>query len=413
MNAPRRAVIIALHNLTYSSRVFKQADALAAAGFKVTLVGIVQKASDVPDEQQGPVRLVRVRTTKHLHAERAADGAMAPGSASAVATPGRPGFFTGVRTFLGRMRDNRLLAEAAAAASPDVVIASDLTAWMAGYLVKRRLRVPLVLDVRDLMLDSGAVFATSYVWLWKMAERFLIRHGDALTTVNAPFIAILEQRYPDIPPATAVYSGAFECVDSASPVHAPLRLFFQGRFAPNRRLDEVVEAIALARDCSVTLSLQGFGDDEARLRALVSEIGIEDRVEFVEVCGPRDVVQRASEYDVGLITPRDDNLNYRMAIPIKLLDYVAAGLAVLATDLPGLRSIIEPEGCGYLFEQTGPESIAAAIRYLAGNPDMVARMKQNSVNAAPKYLASVQGERFVQVVESALASSSRGRGGAA
>ncbi|MDP2400516.1 MAG: glycosyltransferase family 4 protein [Actinomycetota bacterium] len=408
MTHPHRAVIIALHNLTYSSRVLKQADALAAAGFDVTLVGIVQNASDALEEQQGPVRLVRVRTTTRLHAERAADGV----AASAAATPSRPGFFAGVRTFLGRMRDNRLLAEAALAAQPDVVIVSDILTLSAGYRLKRLRGIPLVLDVRDLVLDSGGDLAPSYAWLLGRLERLLVPRADAITTVSPYLGDVLAERFPDAPRAVAIYSGAFESVTRACPPSSPLRLFFQGRIVPNRRLDELIRAMAMMPDVEVTLTIQGFGEDEPRMRALAAEPGLSDRVTFIPPCEARDVVRSASEYDVGVISYRGDTLNLRVSIPIKLLDYIAGGLAVLASDLPGLRSVIEAEACGYLFEQTGPESIAQAIRYLADNPDLVAEMKRNSVRAAPKYLASAQGERFVGVVESVLTASGA-RGGAA
>ncbi len=394
----RKAAIIALHNMTYSSRVFKQADALHAAGFDVTLVGIVARSSDLHREEHDFGRIVRVRTTKNLHTERMAT----EGSSGGQPEPS-PSFLAGVRMALRRLRENYLLAKAAIATHPDVVVASDLTAWAAGYWVSRRAKTPLMLDARDLVFDSGREHPAVYDWMLRRLERFAIQRADAVTTVSPQFAAILTARYPKAPAVVAIYSGAFECVKEPQPIHSPLRLFFQGNFVPNRRIDELIRAVAGLGDVDVTLSLQGFGAEEERLRLLVLDLNAEERIEFVPRCDARDVVKCASNYDVGVINYRGDTLNLSVSAPIKLLDYMGAGLAVLASDLPGIREIVEKEGCGVLFEPTGPGAIADTIRKLVQDIDAVAEMKANSVRACPQYSAREQGRRFAEVVDSVLA----------
>lgn len=392
-----RATIIALHDMTYSSRVFKQADALHDAGFAVTLVGIVQQSSDPIEEQHPFGRIIRVRTTKRLHSERHATGIRSDARDSQ-----RGSFLSGVRMFLGRMRDNRLLAGAAAETDCDVVIASDLTAWAAGWMVRRKTGASLVLDVRDLVTDSGRSHPPVYNRLLRWLERVLIHRADAVTAASPGFVDLLAERYPKAPRATAVYSGAFERVDEAAPVHEPLRLFFQGRFAANRRLDELVRAVAQIEAVDVHLTLQGFGEEDERIRALVDELEAGDRIEFVPPCGPREVVRSASAHDVGIINYRGDTLNLRLTVPIKLFDYIAAGLAVLSSDLPAVRTVIEAERCGVLFEPDGVDSLAQAIEALAGDRAAVSEMKANAVRASERYLSVTQGRMFADVVTSLL-----------
>ncbi|MCK8114690.1 glycosyltransferase family 4 protein [Anaerosoma tenue] len=396
-------MILALHDMTHNSRVFKQADALHVAGFDVTLIGIMTRSSQPLHEEHEFGRVVRVRTTKDLHAERELTVAMSSGQPERQSA-----VLLGIRMFMGRLRENHLLARAAVKAKPDVVIASDLTAWIAGYIVKRRVRTPLVLDVRDLALDSGRPYPGLFVSLYRRVEAFMVRRADAMTTVSPLFAEVFHARYPSAPCLVPIYSGAFECVDEPQPVHHPLRLFFQGNFAPNRRLDELIIGVAGLDDIEVTLALQGFGVEEARLRRLVSELKAEDRIEFIPPCDVRRVVRCASDHDVGVINYRGDTLNLQMTVPIKLLDYMAAGLAVLASDLPGIRHIVEAEGCGMLFEPTGSDAVAAAIRSLASDRDAIEMMKANSVAACARYAAGRQGKSFVEVVESVMGDESRG-----
>lgn len=403
-----RAVIITLQDLSYASRALKQADALLAIGFDVSVIGVRRHAADRQEEYCRGVRLRRVRTTHNLHAGRplVARGPTSSRSAERAEAAKHGGLragFAGIRMFAGRMKDNVLLARAASDLDPTVVVASDLMAWAAGYLTKRRTHAPLVLDVRDLVLDSGARYPGAYRWFLARLERFVIHHGDALTTVSDALADVLVRRYPRAPRAQTIYSGSFERVEHAEPPQRPLRLYFQGNFASNRLLDQLVRAVAMLDADEASLVLQGFGPEESSLRALAAELGCEDRVTFAPPCDPRDVVAAASQYDVGVINYRGDTLNLEVSVPIKLIDYMAAGLAVLASDLPGIRSIVEPEECGLLFVPEGPEAIATAIRELVAAPDRVARMKANAVTASPRYLARVQGERFVAIVQSVIA----------
>lgn len=375
--------------------MFKQADALSTAGFDVTLVGIMTRSEHPITEQHPFGTVVRVRTTKHLSTESPAPqrhGAERSRGASAA-----------LRTLAGRLKDNILLAREAAGTDPDVVVASDLLSWAAGYLLKRTRRVPLVLDVRDLVLDSGAPLHPLYRWLLARLESFVIHRGDAVTTVSQALARVLIDRYPRAPRAHAIYSGAFERVDRAAPPHTPLRLYFQGNFVPNRRLDELVRAVAALDPGQASLVLQGFGPEEEVLRDLVTELGCEGQISFVPPCDRREVVKAASGYDVGVINYRGDTLNLRVSVPVKLTDYIAAGLAVLASDLPGIRAVVEVEECGLLFSPDGVQALTSAIRELASSPDQVARMKENAVAASPRYLASWQQQRFVAVVESVMA----------
>ena len=65
---------------------------------------------------------------------------------------------------------------------------------------------------------------------------------------------------------------------------------------------------------------------------------------------------------------------YREGVPRILLEAAASGLPIVSTDVPGCREIVEHEVNGLLVPPRDASSLAEAIKFLAGNPDVRARM---------------------------------------
>ncbi len=73
--------------------------------------------------------------------------------------------------------------------------------------------------------------------------------------------------------------------------------------------------------------------------------------------------------DVGIVTLLPSP-NYIDAYPVKMFEYMAAGLAVIASNFPLYKSIVEENKCGICVDPTDPVAIKNAIRFLSDNPDL-------------------------------------------
>jgi FkbM family methyltransferase len=160
-----------------------------------------------------------------------------------------------------------------------------------------------------------------------------------------------------------------------------------------RGLDDAL--VALTRlPADVTLHLQGAPafDGGAALKARISALGLDLRVTVHPPHAPDEAVRAAARHSVGLCLERGGLRNHELTVSNKIFDYHMAGLAVVASDLPGLRAVMERSRGGLMFEPGSPADLAAKILTLYDNP---ALLKEYGANA--REFALREGNRDVEM----------------
>ena len=124
---------------------------------------------------------------------------------------------------------------------------------------------------------------------------------------------------------------------------------------PHRGLEQVIAAAALTD--KVRIALRGFGSSESELRALDEKKRI---LWWDPVPGPQ-VVQAASQADIGLIPFLPTCLNHYYSTPNKLFEYMSAGLAIAGSDIPEVARFVSEHRMGELFDPYSPSDMARAL----------------------------------------------------
>ncbi|MFL1464664.1 glycosyltransferase family 4 protein [Marinobacter sp. HN1S83] len=149
---------------------------------------------------------------------------------------------------------------------------------------------------------------------------------------------------------------------------------YLGGLDPVRGIQEMVQAIGLIQG-DVRFALAGnfrSTDFEQQVRA---EAGWR-KVDFVGWLDREGVKKTLSDSVAGLVTLHPI-INYLDALPVKMFEYMAAGLPVIASDFPLWRQIIESNQCGLCVDPLDPEAIAQAIDYLITHPEEAEFMGKN------------------------------------
>ena len=121
-----------------------------------------------------------------------------------------------------------------------------------------------------------------------------------------------------------------------------------------------------------------------------------------------ELLQELRHFRVGLI-PFLDMEKYHKNIATKMFDYMASGLAIVASDLPPQRAVIETAGCGKLIEPEDPAAFACAIRDLLAAPERAFEMGERGWSVIQsQYCWEVEEEKLINLYDSLLQGGKQG-----
>jgi glycosyltransferase involved in cell wall biosynthesis len=119
---------------------------------------------------------------------------------------------------------------------------------------------------------------------------------------------------------------------------------------------------------------------------LARRIGIpQDRLRFVDRVPNIEVPYWIRAFDVALAPfPWVDHYAYFMS-PLKLFEYMATGVPILATDLPSIREVLRHGENAWLVPPSNPKALAEGIRHLLENPALAERLAQQARKDVRQY----------------------------
>jgi glycosyltransferase involved in cell wall biosynthesis len=180
-----------------------------------------------------------------------------------------------------------------------------------------------------------------------------------------------------------------------------IKLVHHGVATPTRSTDLMIRILALA-DHHYELHLVFINHKScyvAKLRKLANKIA-PGRVFFHPPFRPDEIIEEINRYDIGFFPLPPKNFNYLIALPNKLFEFIAAGLAVFIGPSPSMADIVREYQCGLISPSFTPQAFAEILNNTS--IEDWDRMKKASLKASENLNANVEMKKLYDLYESLL-----------
>ncbi|TLP61139.1 MULTISPECIES: glycosyltransferase [Pseudomonas] len=286
-----------------------------------------------------------------------------------------------------------------------VVVAHDLPMLAVGRTLAQEFGASLVYDSHELFSEQE--FARWQQRAWANVERRHIHACERVITVNPSIAGELQARY-DLPQVSVIHNA--ERVMPLAPrsryLHQyfsipedHLLLLFQGGFSAGRNLENLTKAMALLRSSDVHLVMLGEGALGDSLQRLAIRLGVQNRVHYHPAVPQHQLLEITASADAGVIPYQAICLNNYYCTPNKLFEFIAAGLPILASDLPELRRLVAGNAIGHVCELATAQQIARAIEEMFADRSRLLAWREQLMAVRDALSWQHEGERLKQIYE--------------
>lgn len=358
-------------HLSTNPRIVKEADALHAAGYRVTVIAADflkwarQADREFDDRGWRVASKLRfgpdantLRRLIQVGRQRAARALCRAGAESAWA----------VRAAWHPIATE--LVQEARRVPADLYIAHYPAALPAAALAAATHRSQYAFDAEDFHLGDfpeGPGFDETRALIRGIEEKYL--PGCAYVTAASPGIADAYEDAYGIDRPTVLLNvfplanGPAHATPSGSWRPHPTVYWFSQTIGADRGLECAVRAVGLSksRPHLVLRGNQAAGYIDQLLR-LAEECSVPDRLHVLAPAAPREMEKLSAQHDLGLVGETGHTPNHRIALANKLFSFLLAGVPVLLSDIPAHRAIAGDLGtAARLYAVDEPVSLAAAI----------------------------------------------------
>lgn len=267
---------------------------------------------------------------------------------------------------------------------PDALYERHNLYLLAGAWLRRRYGLPFLLEVNaPLAAERGAHGGLALPALAHATESSVWQAADVVLPVTGVLRDMLradgvpDERIAVVPNGIDLerFAAAPGRADAQRRLGLDGRLVlgFTGFVRPWHGLDQAIDFLSRPEGTGCTLLVVGDGPARAALEAQARHLGVADRVRFTGVVARDEVPPHVAAFDIAL-----QPASTPYASPLKLFEYMALALPVVAPAQPNLMEVLRDGDDALLFDPRAPDALQSALAQLAGDAALRERLGANA-----------------------------------
>ncbi len=267
----------------------------------------------------------------------------------------------------------------------------------------KKARIPLIVTAHggDIYGFKNASFTRLKKWLVGSCDRlcvvskvmgeFAVENLD----INAEKIAI--------GPMGVELQRTF--VPGASHKRVSGKIAFVGRLVEKKGISYLIEAISILRNSGYrfSLTIAGYGPDEAALKRLCTKFNLQDAVTFQGAQSHKSIanlLQQAEICVLPFVQSKDGDIE---GLPVSVLESMGCKCPVIAGNIPGIEDLITDGKTGIICDSTSPKNISDKIISLHQSPDLISQIVENAyIEVHDRYSWRACAERYKNIFKISL-----------
>lgn len=353
MNPKCDVLMVVLNSVLHDSRVLREASTLLSSGYKVNIIGIRGKNSDL------------IKTNMHVELIHIWSRDMLPKNII--------GWLIKYFEFCLKAIIRIILLK------PGIVHAHDLNTLFPAYIASLLTRSSIIYDSHELYTEQDEFSDNLINRIWRHIEKKLLHQVSAVIAANKSRARIMKRDYgaPEMP-TDIMNIPAIQFTDRSYILHDYLKgigvdsldqneiALYQGGISHDRSLDFLIRSV---KDWNqkIILILMGYGEESYidDLKRLIDDLDLQQRVFFHPAVPSHRLLQYTASANIGIVIYKNTCRNNYYCAPNKLFEYAAANLKIAGCNFPEVTNLIHKYSLGCTFDSEDEDDIAECINDLS------------------------------------------------
>lgn len=262
----------------------------------------------------------------------------------------------------------------------------------------KTLGIPSIIKVDDAVYEKSSGLKSLQRKIEKMISTRSLSKASKVLVSNLPSKEIMKSYYKIDEEKISIVPNGVDLSFFKTKNRDPNKIVFSGVMYHHRGLDVLLDAAPkIVKEIPETkLVLLGDGPEMKKLKEIVKQKNLDSNVEFKGWIDRKDIPEHLSNASIG-IGPLKRTAVTENALPIKVLEYMASSLPIIAKTGTLPEDVLKDNENGWFVENSS--ELYEKIIKLEQNPELVEKMGKNSLSMVQKFSWEIIVKSIIDIYE--------------